>query len=495
MLDEERRHLIEEECGVFGIIGHSEASNHAYLGLHALQHRGQEAAGIATVDGHGRMSVQRRQGLISDEFTEEVLAKLPGDAAIGHVRYSTSGESAIRNAQPISVSTKYGPIALAHNGNLTNAAPLRAKLESQGSIFGTTTDTEVIAHLIAKSLAENMLDAIIDALNQVQGAFSLVCLTPEFLIGLRDPNGVRPLCVGRLGQARVIASEPTSFGLMGAKYDREVGPGEMLIVPRRGQEQWIKPFREQTPTPCIFELVYFSRPDSTVFGRNVYDVRKRMGKILARESGAEADVVVPVPDSGVPAALGFAQESGIPYELGLVRSHYVGRTFIEPSSQIRHFGVKLKLSPVRSVLEGKRVIVVDDSIVRGTTSRKIIKMVREAGASEVHFRVASPKTTHPCFYGIDTPERSQLIAASHTHEEIRKYITADTLSYLSIEGLRQAVQTSTEDGQSGFCEACFTGHYPIALTSDDQKRANEEPDKADVEAAVAEPEAMLGASS
>ncbi len=487
MLDEERRHLIEEECGVFGILGNNEAANHIYLGLHALQHRGQESAGIATVRDHNEMHVQRRQGLVSDNFTEDVLARLPGDAGIGHVRYSTSGESAIRNAQPISVSTKYGPIALAHNGNLTNAVALRKKLESQGSIFATTTDTEVIAHLVAKSLAENALDAIIDALNHVQGAFSLVCLTPEFMVALRDPNGVRPLCVGRLDGSRVVSSEPTSFTLIGADFEREIEPGEMLVSRRNGTEEWIRPFREQAPTPCIFELVYFSRPDSTVFGRDVYDVRKRMGETLARESGVEADVIVPVPDSGVPAALGFAQESGIPFELGLVRSHYVGRTFIEPSSQIRHFGVKLKLSPVESVLKGKRVVVVDDSIVRGTTSRKIIKMLREAGAKEVHFRVASPQTTHPCFYGLDTPERSQLIAASHTLDEIRTYITADTLSYLSIEGLRKSVSAPTEDGESGFCEACFTGKYPISLSNDDQERAEEEPGREKVEATVSEP--------
>jgi amidophosphoribosyltransferase len=494
MLDEERRHLIEEECGVFGILGNDEAANHTYLGLHALQHRGQESAGIATIRGRRDLHVQRRQGLVSDEFTEEVLARLPGDAAIGHVRYSTSGESAIRNAQPISVSTKYGPIALAHNGNLTNAEPLRRKLESQGSIFGTTTDTEVIAHLVAKSLADNMLDALIDALNQVQGAFSLVCLTPEFMVALRDPNGVRPLCVGRLQGARVVASETTSFTLIGADFDREIAPGEMLVSYRDGSEEWIKPFREKAPTPCIFELVYFSRPDSTIFGRNVYESRKRMGEVLARESGVEADVVVPVPDSGVPAALGFAQESGIPYEVGLVRSHYIGRTFIEPSSQIRHFGVKLKLSPVQSVLEGKRVIVVDDSIVRGTTSRKIIKMLRDAGAREVHFRVASPQTTHPCFYGIDTPERSQLIAASHTLEEIRTYITADTLAYLSIDGLRASVDASTGEGGSGFCEACFTGDYPIGLVTQDQRDAAEaHPGKDEVEANVADPVDRLAA--
>jgi amidophosphoribosyltransferase len=472
MLEEEYKGLIDEECGVFGIHGNDEAANHTYLGLHALQHRGQEAAGIATMGDSREMHVQRRQGLVSDEFTEEVLDALPGNRAIGHVRYSTSGSSSVRNAQPISVSTKYGPIALAHNGNLTNAKKLRKKLESQGSIFGTTSDTEVIAHLIAKSLAENMLDAIIDALNQVQGAFSLVCLTPDHVIGLRDPRGVRPLCCGWLDGARVIASEPTSFSLIGGDFEREFKPGEMLIVERDGSEEWISPFREQDPTPCIFELVYFSRPDSTVFGRDVYEVRKNMGRILARESEVEADVVVPVPDSGVPAAMGFAEESGIPYEIGLVRSHYIGRTFIEPSSQIRHFGVKLKLSPVQSVLKGKRVIVVDDSIVRGTTSRKIIKMLREVGAKEVHFRVASPQTTNPCFYGIDTPEKSELIASKHELDEIRDYITADTLSYLSIDGLRESVGAEMKNGSSGFCEACFTGDYPIPVNPDANNKAN-----------------------
>jgi amidophosphoribosyltransferase len=475
MLDQERKHLIEEACGVFGIHGHSEAANHAYLGLHALQHRGQESAGIATADfdDPSHLYVQRRQGLVSDNFGADVLAALPGEAAIGHVRYSTAGGSGLRNAQPIRVSTKYGPIALAHNGNLTNAQGLRAKLESQGSIFATSADTEVIAHLVAKSLADNMLDALIDALNHVQGAYSLVVLTPEYLIALRDPAGVRPLCVGRLDGARVVASESTSFNLIGAEFEREIAPGEMLVVSRdaRGaaSEEWLRPFPPKPARPCIFELVYFARPDSSVFGRNVYNVRRNMGRILAREAPVEADVVVPVPDSGVPAALGFAQESGIPYEMGLVRSHYVGRTFIEPAQEIRHFGVKLKLSPVEAVLKGKRVVVVDDSIVRGTTSRKIIKMLREAGAAEVHFRVASPPTTHPCFYGIDTPERSQLIASTHSTEEIGKYITADTVSYLTIDGLREAVGAEINDGSSGFCEACFTGEYPIPLGDEEQR--------------------------
>jgi amidophosphoribosyltransferase len=462
MLDEERRYLIEEACGVFGIHGHPEASNMAYLGLHALQHRGQESAGIVTVEGE-QLRVQRRQGLVGEGFTEDVLASLPGDTAIGHVRYSTTGESNIRNAQPLTVSTKYGPVALGHNGNLTNASQLRRKLESQGSIFGTSTDTEVLAHLVAKSFASNLLDALIDALRQVKGAFSLVGLGPDFMVAVRDPHGVRPLVVGHLDGRRVVASEPSSFQLIGATVEREVEPGEMLIVHRDGSEEWRRPFETIDPKPCIFELVYFARPDNTIFGRPVYESRKNMGRILARESGVEADVVIAVPDSGVPAALGYAEESGIPYEIGLVRSHYVGRTFIEPSNSIRHFGVKLKLAPMIPVLRDKRVVVVDDSIVRGTTCRKIIKMVREAGAKEVHFRVASPPTTHPCFYGIDTPVRKQLIAATHEIDEIQTYITADSLAYISIDGLREAVAAEVVGGESGFCEACFTGDYPIDL--------------------------------
>ncbi len=475
MLDEERKHLIEEACGIFGIHGNDEAANHAYLGLHALQHRGQESAGIATTDANNEMWVQRRLGLVNDGFDRRILETLPGPTAIGHVRYSTSGESTLENAQPITVSTKFGPIALAHNGNLTNADYLRKKLESQGSIFGTTTDTEVIAHLIAKSLADSMRDAIFDALNQVEGAYSLLCLTPEFMLGIRDPNGVRPLCAGSLDGARLMASEPSSFNLVGAEFDRDIEAGEGLIVHRDGTEEWISPFSSRRSTPCIFELVYFSRPDSTVFGRDVYEARKEMGRVLARESHVDADIVIPVPDSGVPAAMGYAEEAEIPFEMGLVRSHYVGRTFIEPSSSIRHFGVKLKLSPVDSVLEDKRVVVVDDSIVRGTTSQKIVKMLRETGVEEVHFRVASPQTTNPCYYGIDTPDRDQLIAASHTEDEICEHVTADTLSYLSIEGLREAVDTEVDDqGHSGFCEACFTGEYPIPTHREGETGREEE---------------------
>jgi amidophosphoribosyltransferase len=463
MLDEERQHFIEEACGIFGIHGNAEAANHAYLGLHALQHRGQESAGIATTDEEGEMWVQRRVGLVNDGFNRRILETLPGPTAIGHVRYSTSGESTLENAQPITVSTKFGPLALAHNGNLTNADQLRKKLESQGSIFGTTTDTEVIAHLIAKSLADSMRDAIFDALNQVEGAYSLLCLTRDFMLGIRDPNGVRPLCCGELDDgSRVMASEPSSFNLIGAEFDRDIDAGEGLIVHGDGSEEWVSPFSSQRSTPCIFELVYFSRPDSTVFGRDVYEARKEMGRELARESHVDADLVIPVPDSGVPAAMGYAEEADIPFEMGLVRSHYVGRTFIEPSSSIRHFGVKLKLSPVESVLEDQRVVVVDDSIVRGTTSQKIVRMLRETGVEEVHFRVASPQTTNPCYYGIDTPEREELIAASHTEDEICEHVTADTLSYLSIDGLRNAVDAEVDAaGNSSFCEACFTGDYPI----------------------------------
>lgn len=462
MLEEERRHLIEEKCGVFGIVGHNEAAHMTYLGLHALQHRGQESAGIVTWSAEG-MSVQRRTGLVSEGFTEEVLETLPGPVAIGHVRYSTTGGTGIKNAQPLTFFTKFGRLALAHNGNLTNAVQLRKELEAEGSIFGTATDTEVIAHLIARSQCENIVDALVDALQTVTGAYSLLALTEEHLIACRDPNGVRPLVLGRVGESSAIASEPVSFGLMGGVLEREIEPGEMLILKNSdGERVWRKPFDVVSPTPCIFELVYFARPDNTIFGRDVYETRKEMGRTLAREAPAEADLVIPVPDSGVPAALGYAQASGLPFEMGLVRSHYIGRTFIEPSNSIRHFGVKLKLSPVRSLIEGKRIVVVDDSIVRGTTCRKIIKMLREAGAAEIHFRVSSPPTTHPCFYGIDTPERSQLIAFTHTVEETRRYITADTLAYLSREGLFRSASATI--GQ--MCDACFTGEYPIRLESE-----------------------------
>lgn len=473
MLDEERAGLIEEECGIFAAHRHAEASKLTYLGLHALQHRGQEAGGIATIDDAGALVVERRRGLVSEQFGQEELERLGGDRAIGHVRYSTAGSSSIRNAQPLKVHTKFGVVAVAHNGNITNAMTLRREFEALGSIFATESDTEVIAHLIARSEADGMLEAVLDAAGKLEGAFSLVGLTADFTFAMRDPHGVRPLWVGTLGDSRLVASESSSFNLLGATPDRELEPGEVFVVEASGEERWLKPFAPAPPAPCIFELVYFARPDSTIFGRHVYETRKKMGAALADEMPVDADVVVPVPDSGVPAAIGYSQRSGVPFELGLVRSHYVGRTFIEPSSSIRHFGVKLKLSPVRSVIEGKRVVVVDDSIVRGTTSRKIIKMLREAGAAEVHFRVASPPTTGPCFYGIDTPSRSELIAATHTLDEIRDYITADSVAYLSVEGLRRAVGATESGERSEFCEACFTGRYPIAL--EDARLGHEEP--------------------
>ena len=466
MLEEERSQLIEEACGVFAVVDDPEAANLTYLGLHALQHRGQESAGIAA-RLRDDLIVRRRLGLVADAFTEDVLQAVSGNTCIGHVRYSTTGESSMRNAQPITVSTKYGPLALAHNGNLTNAGRLRKQLESQGSIFGTTTDTEVIAHLVAKSLANDALSALIDALRQLTGAFSLVGLTHDWVVAARDPFGVRPLVLGRLNGRPIVASEPSAFRLIGASFEREIEPGEVFVAHASGREESRHPFERVATRPCVFELVYFSRPDSTIFGQNVYETRKQMGRCLARENPVDADVVIPVPDSGVPAALGYAMQSEIPFELGLVRSHYVGRTFIEPSSSIRHFGVKLKLAPVVSVIEGKRVVVVDDSIVRGTTSRKIIRMVREAGAKEVHFRVASPPTRSPCFYGIDTPQRDELIASRQDQDAIREFITADSLGYLSIEGLRDACGAVVSNGQSSYCEACFTGEYPIALAADD----------------------------
>ena len=456
MLDEEREFLIEEACGVFGINGHADAAHLSYFGLHALQHRGQESAGIATLD-KGRLLVEHRLGRIAESFSSDLIKTLTGPIAIGHVRYSTSGESNLKNAQPIQVGTKFGPLALAHNGNLTNAEELRHELERQGSLFATDTDTEVIAHLIAKADSKDLLGAVIEALQKIKGAFTLVILTQEFMISLRDAKGVRPLCIGMVGNARVVASEPASFTLIGADFERELKPGEILVSYPDGKESSIFPFDDAQAQPCVFELIYFSRPDSCVFGKSVYNVRKRMGARLAKESYVDADVVIPLPDSGLPAALGFSQAAQLPFEMGLVRSHYVGRTFIEPSPTLRDLGVKLKLSPIREVIEGKRVVIVDDSIIRGTTSQKIVSLVRDAGAKEVHFRVASPPTQHPCFYGIDTAKKDELIAASKSREEIRSYIGADSLAYLSMEGLFDAVNASAES----FCSACFDGHYRV----------------------------------
>ncbi len=447
----------EEECGVFGIYGHKEAANLTYLGLYALQHRGQESCGIVSSDGDG-LHAHKRMGLVADVFgNQKLFDKLPGNSAIGHVRYSTAGASVEKNVQPIMVDYSRGSIAVAHNGNLVNANLLKAELEAYGSIFQTTMDTEIIIHLLAISHTDSLIERIGDALNRVKGAYCLLFLTETRMIAVRDPHGFRPLCLGKLNDAWVVASESCALDLIEATFAREVLPGEMLVFTKDGQMQSLFPFKKITPTPCIFEFVYFARPDSTIFGRNVYQVRKELGRQLAREYHVDADVVIAVPDSGVPSAMGYAEEAGIPFELGLIRNHYVGRTFIEPAQSIRHFGVKIKLNPVRELLAGKRVVVIDDSIVRGTTSRKIVKMVRNAGAKEVHMRISSPPTSFPCFYGIDTPNRKELISSSHTLEEIRRYITADTLGYLSEQGLIN----STGIKDANFCTACFTGNYPI----------------------------------
>jgi amidophosphoribosyltransferase len=445
----------DEKCGVFGIYGHPEASNMAYLGLHALQHRGQESSGIVSSDRQHLYS-HREMGLVVDIFDRETLLKLPGDMAIGHNRYSTSGESEFKNAQPFVVESGFGSLAVAHNGNLVNAMEVRRELEEDGAIFQSTMDTEVVVHLMARAEERELPDRLVSALRRVKGAYSILVLSSDMVIAARDPNGFRPLVLGRLDGAPVFASETCALDLIGAAFEREVEPGEVVVVRESGLESF-NPFPACERSHCVFELIYFSRPDSLIFGENVHEVRKRLGRNLALEAPAEADVVVPVPDSGVPAALGYAEASGLPFETGLIRNHYVGRTFIEPRQSIRHFGVKLKLNPVRSVMEGKRVVVVDDSIVRGTTSRKIVKMLKEAGAREVHMRISSPQTTHPCFYGIDTPTRKELVAATHSLEQITSYITADSLQYLTMEGLCSAVTRDPKE----FCYACFSGDYPV----------------------------------
>lgn len=442
-------------CGVFGIFGHDEAAHLTYLGLHALQHRGQESAGIVASDG-GRLKSYRAMGLVADVFTESVLNELPGKSAIGHVRYSTAGGSHVRNAQPYQVSFGGGQMAIAHNGNFVNADDARKGLEEAGAIFQSDSDTETVIHYIARSKAGAFEARVVDALSQLDGAASMVFLTEKKLVAVRDAVGFRPLVLGRVKNAYVIASETTALDLIEAELLREIEPGEMVVIDEGGLRSSF-PFAKKEQKRCVFEYVYFARPDSKLFGESVFTVRKRLGAQLAKEQPVEADVVIAVPDSGVPAALGYAEASGIPYDVGLIRSHYVGRTFIEPQQSIRHFGVKLKLAPVRSTLEGKRVVVVDDSIVRGTTSRKIVKMLQSAGAREVHLRISSPPTSWPCFYGIDTPSRQELIAASHSTEEIARYVTADSLGYLSMEGLTAAAGDAT--GES-FCTACFSGKYP-----------------------------------
>ncbi len=450
---------LHEECGVFGIFGHPDAANLTYLGLYALQHRGQESAGIVSSDGK-RLYAEKSMGLVADIFTEERIKKLPGHMAIGHNRYSTAGGSFAINIQPIMVNFALGSLAVAHNGNLVNAGILKDELEAYGSIFVTTTDTEVIVHLIAQSRMATLHERIVDALSHVQGSYSLLLITENELIAVRDPNGFRPLSLAEFDGAYVLASETCAFDLIEARYMRDVEPGEMVVINKDGVHSSF-PFRQADPSHCIFEFIYFARPDSMVFGQNVYTIRKNFGRQLARETGVPADVVIPVPDSGVPAALGYAEEAGIRFDTGLIRNHYVGRTFIEPQQSIRHFGVKIKLNPVKDALRGKRVVVVDDSIVRGTTSKKIIKMIRNAGAAEVHMRISSPPTSYPCFYGIDMPTRQELIASTHTVEEIRKYITADSLGYISPEGMKKVVPFP-----SNYCAACFDGEYPVAFPWD-----------------------------
>jgi amidophosphoribosyltransferase len=451
-----------EECGVFGIYGHSEASNLTYLGLYALQHRGQESAGIAASDGT-QIRVSKAMGYVNEVFNNETLAHLPGHIAMGHVRYSTAGESRLANAQPIVVDSMHGQLAVGHNGNLVNATELREALVRMGAIFQATTDTEVMVHLFARSREKGAAAAIVDALSQVRGAFSFVMMTTDSLIGVRDPHGFRPLAIGKRGDAWVICSETCAMDLIGATYVRDVEPGEIVIANAQGLKS-LKPFGTARQAQCIFEHVYFARPDSYVFGESVNEIRTEFGRRLAREAGVDADVVVPIPDSGVCGAIGYSEASLLPMRMGLIRNHYVGRTFIEPQQSIRHFGVRVKLNPVRSILEGKRVVLVDDSIVRGTTSRKIVRMVRDAGATEVHMRICCPPTISPCFYGVDTPRRSELIAATHTLEEIRKYLNADTLAYLSLEGLVDSVK----GGRSRYCTSCYTGQYPVAFPRDEE---------------------------
>jgi amidophosphoribosyltransferase len=461
-----------DQCGIFAIFGHPEAANLTYLGLHALQHRGQESAGIVTSDGK-QLFAHRAMGLVHDAFSEEQLSQLPGKLAIGHVRYSTAGGSHLKNAQPLAVDYARGSIAVCHNGNLTNAEELRAGLEGRGSIFQSTSDTEVLVHLVAMSTQVSIEDRVVDALAKVKGAYSLLFLTEDSIVAVRDPMGVRPMCLGILPgsqgekgnggrDAHVVASEPTAFDLIGAEFVRDVEQGEMLIIDPGGLRSLRLPESAERRM-CVFEYVYFARPDSRLGGRSVYEVRKLLGERLAKEHPADADVVIPVPDSGVPAAIGYAAAQGLPFEMGLIRSHYIGRTFIEPQQSIRHFGVRLKLNPVDSILRGRRVVVVDDSIVRGTTSRKIVKMVRDAGAREVHLRISSPPTQWPCYYGIDTPTRRELIASNHSIEEVARYVTADSLGYLSLDGMLAAV--SGKGGKpDSYCHACFSGEYAIPFT-------------------------------
>jgi amidophosphoribosyltransferase len=462
---------LKEECGIFGVWGADGAASLVALGLHALQHRGQEAAGVVTYDGK-HFHAHKAMGHVAGNFDrDEVMRRLSGRAGIGHVRYSTTGESGLRNIQPLFAEMAEGGFAVAHNGNLSNALKLRRTLNRRGSIFQSTSDTEVIIHLVATSHHANGLDRLVDALKQVEGAYSLVVLTNEGLIACRDPLGIRPLVMGKLGESTIFASESVALDVIGATFLRDVEPGELILVNDSGLRSF-RPFQKAAPRPCIFEHVYFSRPDSIAEGQSVYEVRKAIGAELAREAPVGADYVVPVPDSGVPAAIGFSQESGIPFELGIIRSHYVGRTFIQPSQEVRHLGVKLKHNANSALVRGKSIVLIDDSIVRGTTSVKLVQMMRDAGAREVHMRIASPPTRHSCFYGVDTPERAKLLAAQMNVEEMRDYINADSLAFISIEGLYRALGDERDSAAPQRCDACFTGAYPTSLTDrDDQDGA------------------------
>lgn len=455
---------LKEECGVFGVFGHDDAAALTALGLHALQHRGQEASGIVTFDGENFLA-HRALGLVDENFnSSETISKLKGRAAIGHNRYATTGGAGLRNVQPLYGDLAFGGFAIAHNGNLTNALTIREKLVENGSLFQSSTDTEVVIHLVALSKQETVLDRFIDALKQIEGAYSLLTLSKDQMIGVRDPNGFRPLALGKLGDAYILASETCAFDIIGAEFVRDIEPGEMVVITKEGIRS-LRPLEAAQSRFCIFEYIYFARPDSNVNGKSVYEMRKRIGAMLAQESPCNVDIVVPVPDSGVPAALGFAEAANIPFELGIIRNHYVGRTFIEPTQSIRHLGVKMKHNANRSLVEGKSIVLVDDSIVRGTTSRKIVEMMRAAGAKEVHMRISSPPSKYSCFYGIDTPSSSELLAHTHDVDSIAKYIGVDSLAYISIDGLYKAMgKNGRAANDPGYCDACFTGDYAVALT-------------------------------
>jgi amidophosphoribosyltransferase len=467
ILDDKASDHFRDECGVFGIFGRADAASFVALGLHALQHRGQEAAGIVTFDGT-QFHAERHVGLIGDNFTKStVIARLNGDRAIGHTRYSTTGGAGLRNIQPFFAELESGGLAIAHNGNITNAMTVQRELQRSGSIFSSTSDTETLLHLVAVSPEKTLLAKFIDAVKKLEGAYSFVALSPKKMIGCRDPLGIRPLVLGDLDGSWILASETCALDIMGARYVRDVKPGEVVVVTEKGLTSHF-PFEPQQRRFCIFEYVYFARPDSYVEGRNVYEARKQIGVELARESPVDADIVVPVPDSGVPAAIGYAHEAGLPFEIGIIRNHYVGRTFIQPSDSIRHMGVKLKHNANRQSIEGKRVILVDDSIVRGTTSQKIVQMVREAGAKEVHMRIASPPTMSSCYYGVDTPETNKLLASRMNVEDMADFIRVDSLGFISIDGLYRAVgETARDNDQPQFCDACFTGAYPTSLVDRD----------------------------